>query len=81
MKRPFAVSVLLVLVGCASILGDHTVTVTGAEIQQKLNEKLAIPISLSKVFDVNLSNYLVTFDQATEHMLTVTDADLSSTFF
>ena len=81
MKRPFAVSVLLVLVGCASILGDHAVTVTGAKIQQKLNEKLAIPISLLKVFDVNLSNYLVTFDQATEHMLTVTDADLSSTFF
>jgi|TARA_B110000977_G_scaffold172197_1_gene224414 hypothetical protein len=49
MKRLFAVSVLLVLVGCASILGDHTVNVTGAEIQQKLNEKLAIPISLLKV--------------------------------
>jgi len=81
MKRLFAVSVLLVWVGCASILGDHTVTVTGAEIQQKLSEKLAIPISLLKVFDVNLSNYLVTFDQATEHMLTVMDADLSSTFF
>ncbi|MDE0926822.1 MAG: hypothetical protein OR997_07140 [Methylophilaceae bacterium] len=80
MKRLFAVSVLLVVVGCASILGDHTVNVTGAEIQQKLNEKLAIPISLLKVFDVNLSNYLVTFDQATEHMLTVMDADLSSAF-
>ncbi len=81
MKRLFAVSVLLVLVGCASILGDHIVTVTGAEIQQKLNEKLAIRISLLKVFDVNLNNYLGTFDQATEHMLTVMDADLSSTFF
>lgn len=81
MKRLFAVSVLLVLVGCAGILGDHIVTVTGAEIQQKLNEKLAISIFLFKVFDVNLSNYLVTFDQATEHMLIVMDADLSSTFF
>lgn len=81
MKRLFAVSVLLVLVGCASILGDRTVTVTGAEIQQKLNEKLAIPISLLKVFDVSLSNSLVTFDQATGRILTVMDADLSSALF
>jgi hypothetical protein len=33
------------------------------------------------VFDVNLSNSLVTFDQATGHLHTAMDADLSSALF
>lgn len=81
MKRLFAVLVLLVLAGCASILGGRTVNVTGTEIQEKLNEKLAIPISLLKIFDVNLSNSLVTFDQSTGRMHTAMDANLSSALF
>ena len=70
--------VVLVLVGCATVMGDRTVNVTGAQIQEKLNEKLSIPFSLLKVFDVQLSNALVTFDQATGRMHTTMDADLSS---
>lgn len=81
MKQLFAVLFVLVLAGCASIFGDRTVNVSGAEIQQKLNEKLAVPISLLKVFDVNLSNSLVTFDKATGRMHTAMDANLSSALF
>lgn len=81
MKQLFAVFLVLVLASCASLLGDRTVNVTGADIQQKLNEKLAIPISLLKIFDVNLSNSLVTFDETTGRMQTTMDANLSSALF
>ena len=72
--------VLLTLSGCAT-MGDRTVNVTEAQIQQKLNEKLAIPISLLKIFDVNLSNSLVKFDKATGRMTTTMDTSLTSKIF
>jgi uncharacterized protein DUF1439 len=81
MKKLIAAFLLLALASCATIMGDRTVSVTEAEIQQKLNEKLAIPISLLKVFDVSLSNSLVTFDQASGRMYTTMDTNLSSALF
>ena len=72
------VLVLLTLSGCATMMGDRTVNVTGDQIAQKLNEKLALPISLLKVFDVNLSNSLVSFDKTTGRMTTTMDTKLSS---
>ncbi|WP_020168753.1 MULTISPECIES: DUF1439 domain-containing protein [Methylotenera] len=65
------------LSGCATF-GDRTVNVTEAQIQQKLNEKLAVPIQLLKVFDVNLSNSIVKFDQSTGRMQTTLDTILNS---
>ncbi len=73
--------ILLTLSGCATMMGDRTVNVTGDQIAQKLNEKLALPISLLKVFDVNLSNSLVTFDKTTGRMITTMDTKLSSQLF
>ena len=69
---------VLPLMGCATMMGERTVNVTGDQIAQKLDEKLALPISLLKVFDVNLSNSLVTFDKATGRMTTTMDTTLSS---
>ncbi|MGQ0442648.1 MAG: DUF1439 domain-containing protein [Methylophilaceae bacterium] len=69
--------VLTALCSCA-VLGDRTVNVSEAQIQQKLNEKLAIPISLLKIFDVDLSNSIVKFDQSTGRMTTTMDTHLSS---
>ena len=69
---------VLSLMGCATMMGERTVNVTGDQIAQKLDEKLALPISLLKVFDVNLSNSLVTFDKATGRMTTTMDTTLSS---
>ena len=69
------------LTSCATMMGDRTVNVTGEQIAQKLNEKLALPISLLKVFDVNLSNSLVTFDKASGRMITTMDTKLSSQLF
>ena len=64
--------------GCATMIGDRQVNVTGDQIAQKLNEKLALPIQLLKVFDVNLSNSQVTFDKTTGRMTTMMDTKLTS---
>ncbi len=78
MKKIVLALVMFALSSCATMMGDRTVNVTGNQIAQKLNEKLALPISLLKVFDVNLSNSLVTFDKATGRMTTTMDTLLSS---
>lgn len=80
MKIHVQISLLLMMAFLSScaILGDRTVNVTEAQIQQKLNEKLAVPIQLLKVFDVNLSNSVVKFDQQTGRMQTRLDTVLNS---
>lgn len=72
--------ILSALFGCA-ILGDRTVNITEEQIQQKLNEKLSVPFSLLKIFDVNLSNSIVKFDQETGRMHIAMDTNLSSALF
>lgn len=80
MKNTLIALITLALTACATMMGDRTVHVTGEQIAQKLNEKLALPISLLKVFDVNLSNSLVTFDKTTGRMTTTMDTQVSSQF-
>jgi len=74
----FILLIFITLSGCATFGGDRTVNVTGDQIAKKLNEKLALPFSLLKVFDVNLSNSLVTFDKTTGRMITTMDTTLTS---
>ena len=73
--------ILLTLSSCATMMGDRTVNVTGDQIAQKLNEKLALPIQLMKVFNMNLSNSVVNFDKTTGRMTTTMDTKLSSELF
>ena len=73
--------ILITLSGCATMLGDRTVNVTGDQIAQKLNEKLALPIQIAKIFNINLSNSVVNFDKATGRMTTTMDTKLSSELF
>ena len=83
MKTKFFFIVLFLMAflqGCA-VMGDRTVNVTEAQIQEKLNQKLALPISLLKIFDVQLSNSLVKFDKTTGRMTTNLDTVLSSKIF
>jgi hypothetical protein len=70
----------LLFSACAG-MGDKTVSITEAQIQQKLNERLSVPFSLLKIFDMNLSNAVVTFDQTTGRMHTSFDTHLSSQLF
>jgi len=76
-KRLGVLLALFVLSSCA-VLGDRTVNISDAQIQTKLNERLAIPISLLKVFDVNLSNALVKFDDTSGRIHTTLDTRLTS---
>ena len=69
--------ILIVFSGCAS---DRTVNVSEAQIQEMLNKKLALPISVLKIFDVNLSNSLVKFDKTTGRMTTTLDTSMKSDF-
>jgi hypothetical protein len=63
--------------GCA-MMGDRTFNVSEVQLQKKLNDRLAIPFSLLKIFDVNLSNSTVTFDRKSGRMLTSMDTKLTS---
>ena len=74
-KLFFILLILLVFSGCAS---DRTVNVSEAQIQEMLNKKLALPISVLKFFDVNLSNSLVKFDKTTGRMTTTLDTNMTS---
>lgn len=78
MNKILIAIIAFTITSCATMIGERTVNVTGDQIAQKLNEKLALPISLLKVFDVNLSNSLVTFDKASGRMITTMDTKLSS---
>ena len=66
---------ILFLFGCAGF-SNHPVYISQQQIQSKLNEKLVIPISLLKVFDLSLSNANVRFDDATGRMYTKFDTQL-----
>jgi hypothetical protein len=71
-------SILLILVtlyGCAT---DRTVNISEAQIQEMLNRKLALPISVLKIFDVNLSNSQVRLDRTTGRMFTTLDTNMTS---
>lgn len=80
MNKTFSSLIFLSALLCASCagLGNKTVNVTEAQLQQKLNEHLAVPFSLLKIFDMNLSNALVSFDKTTGRMHTTFDTHLSS---
>lgn len=80
MKNKLFVTLLILMIflsGCAA-LGNRTVNVSEADIQNMLNKKLAVPIQLLKIFDVSLSNSLVKFDQKTGRMQTTLDTVLDS---
>lgn len=68
---------LCLLASCAT-LGDRSLSFSERDVQQKLNERLAIPFTLLKVFDVNLSNAEVKFDKMTGRMHTTFDAKVGS---
>lgn len=69
---------LTFLLGACAALGDRTVNITEAQLQSKLNERLSVPISLLKIFDVSLSNSTVKFDGKTGRMLTSLDTSVTS---
>lgn len=68
---------VLFIAGCASF-GDRTVNITQQQVQAKLQEQLKLPLTVLKIFDVNLTNPQVTFDGKTERMTTTLDTIISN---
>ena len=56
----------LVLAACAS--EPRTISITEGELQQHFSEQLSLPISLLKIFDINLSNPVIKLDEGTERL-------------
>ncbi len=67
----------LLLTHCVS-MGDRMVKMNTAQLQQKLNHKLAKPLTVMKVFHVQLSNALVSMDPASGRIHTLMDASVQS---
>ncbi len=75
--RFLAAMAMVALCGCASI-AERTVTISEAQMQQKLQARLIAPIRLLHVFDVHLSNPVIKVDGQTERMSAHLDATVSS---
>lgn len=63
---------------CATMMGERTVSMSATQIQQKLNQKLAKPLTVMRVFHVQFSNALVSLDPASGRIHTTMDASISS---
>ncbi len=76
--KAFIILLFALLMNACALMGDRTVNISEAQLQKKLNERLSVPISLLKIFDVNLSNSTVRFDSKTGRMMTSLDTSLTS---
>jgi hypothetical protein len=73
----FILLVSLLLPGCAS-MGERKVSMSTAQLQQKLNSKLAKPLTVLKVFHVQLSNAQVSMDPASGRIHALMDTSVQS---
>lgn len=65
-KNLFLIFLIGLLTACAS--GPRSVTISEAELQQRITEQLSVPISLLKIFDINLTNPVIRLDEGTERL-------------
>ena len=72
-------AMVMLSIGCAAV-APRTVTVSEAELQSKIAETLAVPITLLKIFDISLSNPVIKLDAATERLNAQLDADIRNPF-
>lgn len=78
--RQSCLIILLLMLAACSTFGTRTVSISEAEIQTKLAEQLSAPITLLKLFDVQLSNPLVKLEGGTNRMSTQLDANVQNPF-
>lgn len=77
-RSSLLVSLLAILTACAS--GPRSINISESELQQRMTEQLAIPITLLSVFDIALSNPVIRLDQGTERMHAQMDTRISNPF-
>jgi len=64
------------LIGCSSM--PRTVSISESELQSKLAEHIAIPITLLKIFNVSLSNPTIKLDSGTERIYAHIDTQVDN---
>lgn len=72
-------SVVMVLIGCAAV-APRTVKVTEAELQSKIAQTLAVPITLLRIFDISLTNPVIKLDTDTERLNARLDTSIRNQF-
>lgn len=80
-KQQVVLFTLALLLSACATMGDQKVLISEALVQQKLNERLSVPIALLKIFNLQLSNTQVSFDETTNRMQVALDSELSSSLF
>ena len=68
----------MLLSQCATMMGERTVSISAAQLQQKLNHKLMKPLTVMRVLHLQFSNAQVTLDPASGRIHTTLDASLGS---
>ncbi|CAG0992542.1 hypothetical protein MTYP_02361 [Methylophilaceae bacterium] len=64
------------LAACAA--GPRTVSISEAELQKRITEQLSVPITVLKIFDINLTNPVVRLDAGTERLHAQLDTSVSN---
>ncbi len=81
LKRCVVFLSILILSACATITGgDQRVLISQQMVEEKISERLSAPISLLKIFNIQLSNPKVAFDETQNRMRVSLDSDLTSLF-
>lgn len=78
LMRVCGVILLSSLLTCCVSMGDRTVKMSTAQLQQKLNHKLAKPLIIMKVIRIQLSNTLISMDPANGKIHALMDARMQS---
>jgi hypothetical protein len=75
----FLMALFPVITGCAGLV-EHTVNLTALQLQEKLEQRLEMPITVLKIFRVQLSQPVITFNGTTERLHARVNAGVTSIF-
>jgi hypothetical protein len=78
MQRYIFILISALFLGACATLTERTVTVTEAQIQQKIQAKLLAPITVMRIFNVALSQPVIRLDGQTERVTALLDAVVSN---
>lgn len=81
LKNRFTLVLLCFMLTHCMTVGERKVTMNAAQIQQKLNRKIEKPLTVMKMFHVQLSNAQVSLEPGAGRIHTLMDASVRSDLF
>jgi len=70
------ISLTALITACAS--GPRSVSISEAELQQRMTEQLSVPITLLNIFDISLTNPVIRLDEGIERLNAQMDSIISN---